>query len=75
MRECKNCGTRLGHRNPERLANGFPSRELCQHCFNYPNDEERCKAITVSRGKRCKLRRLPESKGGFCGCHRKLEDA
>jgi|7_EtaG_2_1085326.scaffolds.fasta_scaffold11019_3 hypothetical protein len=71
MRECSECGAKLSHRNPQRKVNGkYSFRKLCQPCFNYPKDEDRCIALTA-KGKRCKLRRLPESKKNMCAMHRR----
>tara|TARA_B100001094_G_scaffold284141_1_gene297429 strand:+ start:2546 stop:2800 length:255 start_codon:yes stop_codon:yes gene_type:complete len=68
-RWCNNCGVKLPNRNAKRTYNGYKVRNLCKSCWSNPTDEDRCDAITKKKV-RCKLRKDPESKGGYCGMHR-----
>jgi len=73
-RWCKDCGTKLSHRNSKRKRMGiYKDRGVCQPCFNSPSDKERCSATTTA-GNRCKHRKIEESEKGYCAFHNKRSE-
>lgn len=73
MRKCIKCDVKLPSRSPSSFKK-YKNRELCQHCYNNPSDEERCIAITSTKKERCKHRSVPESKLGYCGAHKRIKE-
>ena len=72
-RWCNECSVKLPSRNIKRTYNGYKVRNLCKSCWDNPSEEEQCNA-TTKRKVRCKMRKDPESKAGFCALHsNKLE--
>ena len=73
-RWCKQCKVKLSYRNSKRKRLGkYKDRHLCQPCWNNPTEANQCNAITTKKTK-CRIRKIPESKGGYCGYHSKKLD-